>query len=137
MTLNNKVQAGDPTISTSTTTTSQWQTYTHPKAEQGWECPRCGRINAPWVRQCNCSRNNWTVTWTSDHVNFDPDWEKVTCADNVLNNPNTYSTTVGGSDYYNPSTCTYENTTRNINNYATNGKHYQGTTYTCEKNIKE
>lgn len=36
---------------------------TMPRAEQGWECPRCGRINAPWVRQCDCSRsNNYTIT---------------------------------------------------------------------------
>lgn len=21
---------------------------------QGWECPRCIKINAPWVDQCNC-----------------------------------------------------------------------------------
>jgi len=36
---------------------------TMPRAEQGWECPRCGHINAPWVRQCDCSRsNNYTIT---------------------------------------------------------------------------
>lgn len=35
---------------------------TMPRAEQGWECPRCGHINAPWVRQCDCSRSNYTIT---------------------------------------------------------------------------
>lgn len=23
--------------------------------EQGWKCPICGRINAPWVSSCPCS----------------------------------------------------------------------------------
>lgn len=22
--------------------------------EKGWECPKCGRVNAPWIPQCNC-----------------------------------------------------------------------------------
>lgn len=78
-----KVQVDDSTTGTSTTTTaSQWQTYNHYKAEQGWECPRCGRINAPWVRQCDCFRNNQTTIagWT-----YKPEqWTEVTC------NPDTF-----------------------------------------------
>ena len=92
-----KVQVGESTTSTNTSTT--WHCpYTQPRAEQGWECPRCGRINAPWVRQCDCSRSNWTITtdWT-----YRPGWWKdyVTCmqADDVIKNPNVYQ--VGGSDY--------------------------------------
>ena len=142
MNTTNKVQVGDPTIGTSTTTTSQWQTYTHPKAEQGWECPRCGRINAPWVRQCDCSRSNWTIT--SNDWTYKPEqWKEITCSgtsSQVQLDSDTFRIhpesdpkyQVGGSDYYNPNTCTYENTIRNINN-ATDGKHYQGCTYTCKK----
>lgn len=63
-TTTDKVQIGSSTIGK--TTTPSWQTY---KAEQGWECPRCGRINAPWVRQCDCSGNNWTIT-TSDDLTY-------------------------------------------------------------------
>jgi len=56
-------------------------------------------VNAPWVRYCDCSRNNWSVTWTSDHFDYKPDWWKeITCHDDsVTNNPNIYTT--GGSDY--------------------------------------
>ena len=24
----------------------------------GWMCPRCRKVNAPWVAQCNCKVNN-------------------------------------------------------------------------------
>lgn len=23
--------------------------------DQGWLCPRCGKILAPWVKECDCS----------------------------------------------------------------------------------
>ena len=98
MTLNDKVQVGESTTGTSTSTT--WHCpYTQPKAEQGWECPRCGRINAPWRSQCDCSKNNWTIT--SD-LTYKPDkWWKtyVTCgqANDITKNSNIYQ--VGGSDY--------------------------------------
>lgn len=26
-------------------------------AQEGWICPRCGNVNAPWVMQCSCNRN--------------------------------------------------------------------------------
>lgn len=26
-------------------------------AQEGWICPRCGKVNAPWVMQCPCNRN--------------------------------------------------------------------------------
>ena len=129
------------TTSTDTSTTSSCTypcPYLKPKAEKGWECPRCGRINAPWVRQCDCSRDNndghrWVtldfnepwwkhyVTCNSDtfriHPESGPIWAtpNSTCGegDNILNTSSTYSTAsnpvVGGSDYWNPITKTYEN----------------------------
>ena len=118
MVTTDKVQTGDSTASTSTSTS--WRCpYTPSKAEQGWECPRCGRINAPWKSQCDCSGNNWTITtdWT-----YKPDWWKnyVTCqqADDVTKNPNIY--TVGGSDY--PTTPnTYVNVVKTQSNTVDSG----------------
>ena len=26
-------------------------------AQEGWICPRCGKVNAPWVMQCSCNTN--------------------------------------------------------------------------------
>lgn len=26
-------------------------------ALEGWICPRCGKVNAPWVMQCSCNTN--------------------------------------------------------------------------------
>ncbi len=113
MTLNDKVQVGDSTTGTSTSTT--WHCpYTQPKAEQGWECPRCGHINAPWVRQCDCSRNDkwekWDITWNKDDYTK-PWWYdyKVTCngtsiqtqidSDTFKIHPDSTVYQTGGSDY--------------------------------------
>ena len=24
--------------------------------QEGWICPLCGKVNAPWVMQCSCNR---------------------------------------------------------------------------------
>ena len=98
MNVSDKVQVGESTAGTSTST-NYTQTY-HPcyQTEKGWECPRCRRINAPWVRQCDCSGNNWTVT--SDWI-YKPDWWKeVTCnPDTFKVHPDSTIYQVGGSDY--------------------------------------
>ena len=138
-----KVQVGDSTVGTSTSTTY----YTNPSysAEKGWECPRCKRINAPWVRQCDCNGNNWTITsdWT-----YRPEWWKeVTCGPDTFkvhpetvtwkapssichsdsatvakSNPNStvYTTAhndiVGGSDSWNSATRNWENVPHTLTN---------------------
>ena len=105
-----KVQVGDSTAGTGTSTT--WRCpYIQPKIEQGWECPRCGHINAPWVRQCDCS-NTWTIstTWNSNPPQKDDWWnDYVTCiqADDVTKKSNIYQ--VGGSDYWDKNTKTWTN----------------------------
>lgn len=113
MNTKDKVQVEKTTAST--TTASQWQTYNHYNAEQGWECPRCGRINAPWVRQCDCKRS-WSITW-NDTTGDDEWWRQyVTCdSDTFKIHPETtiYTTNVnqvvGGSDYKDPVTGNWVN----------------------------
>ena len=120
MTLNDKVQVGDTTGTSTSTTTSQWPTY---RAEQGWECPRCGRINAPWVRQCDCSTNSWTIT-TAEGWTYKPTWWKeVTCnSDTFKVHPDStvYTTNVnpvvGGSDYKDSVTGTWVNVPKTYTN---------------------
>ena len=136
----NKVQTGDTVKGTSTSTsTSTTYTYSNPSysAEKGWECPRCGRINAPWVRQCDCSRNDkWDITWAKEDYTK-PWWSdyKVTCngtsaqaqidSETFKIHPDatvyaaTGSPAVGGSDYWDPLSNSYTNTTT----YATNTIH--------------
>lgn len=126
--MSNKTKAENST--TTTTTSSQWKTYSSPPhIEQGWECPRCGHINAPWVRQCDCSRNDkwWDITWTRDDYTK-PWWYdyKVTCngtsaptqidSETFKIHPNetVYTTAhnpvVGGSDYWDINSHSYVNT---------------------------
>lgn len=122
MVTTDKVQTGDSTASTSTSTT--WRCpYTPSKAEQGWECPRCGRINAPWVRQCDCHRNNWNITcddttagddWWKKYVTCDSDTFKIHPYEIVYataNNP-----IVGGSDYWDNTEKLWSNVLKNVSN---------------------
>ena len=30
-------------------------------AQEGWICPRCGKVNAPWVTQCSCNRSTYIL----------------------------------------------------------------------------
>ena len=111
-----KVQVGDSTTGTSTSTTYK---SSSPPMEYGWACPRCGRINAPWKSQCDCSgKAYWYPTWEGPY--YDEWWKHVTCApettwkapssvcgsdSTIKQNPNStiYTTAhnpvVGGSDY--------------------------------------
>ena len=94
---------GTSYTNTNTNTKINIPSYT---SEKGWECPRCGRINAPWVRQCDCSPSTYTV----DKITVNPcnEWwknVKITCDDTFKIHPEsiTYTNNVnqiaGGSDY--------------------------------------
>lgn len=46
--------------------------------QQGWICPRCERVNAPFMNQCTCrskdySNTNWTDKSTIDEIKIDCD----------------------------------------------------------------
>ena len=120
---------------TTSTTTSTSYTYTPPspkyQSEKGWECPRCGRINATWVRQCDCNRN-WSITWT-DNTSEDEWWKKYSVkgdSDVFKIHPDdityTFTTapdsipTVGGSDYWDDAKKIWSNILKNVSNTQSN-----------------
>ena len=42
-------------------------------SQKGWECPRCGRINAPWLPCCSCYKSTtYTTTYTMPSRTIDP-----------------------------------------------------------------
>ena len=48
-----------------------YPTYPQYGGQQGWVCPKCGRVNAPWVATCPCSKK--TVTYTTTTTSTIPD----------------------------------------------------------------
>ena len=95
-------------MKTRTNANTSTSTASCPCIEDGWSCPRCNRINAPWVRQCSCCAPS-TYTWDKITVNpCNKQLETKITDDNTFKvHPEsityTYSTNVntlaGGSDY--------------------------------------
>ena len=135
MNTTDKVQVGETTTGTSTSTTYK---SSSPSMEYGWACPRCGRINAPWKSTCDCSgKTYWYPTWEGPY--YDEWWKHVTCAPETTwkapssvcgsdsttkQNPNStiYTTAhnpvVGGSDYWDNMSQTWSNMP-NVSNSST------------------
>lgn len=62
-------------------------------ASQGWQCPVCKNINAPWVQQCPCKGQTQWDTSTTDNETTTIDWAhkySPTCGDiQLCNQPHT------------------------------------------------
>ena len=90
--------------------------------QQGWVCPKCGRVYSPSTPMCfNCGNNETTTaTTTTIPVNIK----------SLLNSSDTFRIhpedepiyEVGGSDYYDPVTRSYVNKLK----YVSNGVQYEG-----------
>lgn len=37
--------------------------------QEGWICPKCGKVHAPWVPSCECSNKNETLTLSTTGTN--------------------------------------------------------------------
>lgn len=45
--------------------------YMNLGVQQGWQCPVCGRVNAPWLPCCSCGGKFGTYT-TTDGTDYKP-----------------------------------------------------------------
>ena len=109
-TTTDKVQVGESTTGTSTSTTYK---VSSPPTEYGWVCPRCNRVNAPWKSQCDCLGGNWYPTWYPWDYK-EPWWKQVYCdSDTFKVHPET-------TTWKAPSTfCTVDNSTNDPNKVTT------------------
>lgn len=64
-----------------------------PNVQYGWACPRCGKINAPWASQCQCAKQQCTITCTDTFSQAQCDSETFKI------HPDSTTYQVGGSDY--------------------------------------
>lgn len=104
--------------------------------QRGWECPRCGKILAPWMPCCDCKDHKTiTVTWDKTGTPFSPDkptttpvpsdgewWKQyITCtqADSASAIGHNVTTWCGGSDYWNEDTKEWENIPKSTSNSTT------------------
>ena len=49
-----------------------WDEYYITGAQQGWQCPICKRVHAPWVPHCDCDTYSITTTNTTNPMKIEP-----------------------------------------------------------------
>lgn len=122
-----KVQVGESTTGTSTSTTYTINSKT--PTEYGWVCPRCNRVNAPWKSQCDCSGNNWYPTWYYYDYK-EPWWKQVTC------NQDTFKVHPETTTWKAPSTyCESNSSTTQSDNITAYNVKVDGNTYSANTNF--
>lgn len=52
----------------------------------GWICPRCGKVNAPWAPECECSAD--VMPW----------WKELECGSSKFYENPTYTTSTTSND---------------------------------------
>lgn len=57
-------------VNTITTNNSQQLNNSKNTFMQGWECPRCNKINAPWKGHCDCRKEDKKSNWPGS-INVD------------------------------------------------------------------
>ena len=48
--------------------------------KEGWICPRCGKVNAPFAMSCDCkpsSASNFSKEFGYDNMNCWHDWKSI------------------------------------------------------------
>lgn len=110
-TTTNKVQTGESTAGTSTSTT--WRSS--PPTEYGWACPRCGRVNAPWKSTCDCHEGYYYSTWHPWDYK-EPWWKEVTCNGKPIMDSDTFKVHPETTTWKAPSSvCNSDSTTCKVN----------------------
>lgn len=49
--------------------------------KEGWICPRCGKVNAPFAMSCDCKPSpvsNFSKELECDNMNCQHDWKSMT-----------------------------------------------------------
>lgn len=68
-------------------------------AQQGWQCPVCERVNAPWVSQCPCAPCGYPKyptypAYPPTQQPMAPQWPTITCcarSDNQFYQPERFT----------------------------------------------
>lgn len=59
--------------------------------KEGWVCPRCGKVNAPFIKSCDCKPDEAMSNADSEcPCGWGHHWRIMTCYDNAVGDGITY-----------------------------------------------